>query len=465
MILTDLNIESRSFQNEGIIHCFQTDPRYMAPELILPKVCTKAADWWTFGTILFEWLHGYAIFEGNDEDTIHRNVLNAPIGVDTFSCSDGDDYVQPIVFVLSLSKSMKSLLISLFDRDPKGRMAFLDRTDSLRRHECFNNVNWDKLLKRELDPPCFRSMRIKSETRECSMVSLPSSCVGGIGSFGCGVNVLQRKDVVSLAIENLTKGLSDGGFSFTPSLSIIDDDDQKQMRMKSLSLNGMDQRMPIINESVQMIEDTPGQRIIPQHEDIRRYKTEEDNEQTMMDTMGNIVTNGKIVEQIRQFVGERDGEEEEDELENDVNIIDIEAPGMSPCKLEFRRFLDHSVPDGWDKYSERFIEKGRNDIRYISLFDRLYLKKQIGMDDMDIELLSKRIEGFKEDHMRFHGLLEESGMAVVYESVLAQHGITSFWSFGHRIRRVEDLISIVDDKENAQKLWNAIQSGFQEEGQ
>ena len=51
-------------------------PDYIAPELLLRRPHTNAADWWSFGVLLYEMLIGQSPFNGCDEDELFWSICN-----------------------------------------------------------------------------------------------------------------------------------------------------------------------------------------------------------------------------------------------------------------------------------------------------------------------------------------------------------------------------------------------------
>ena len=56
----------------------------MAPEVISCKGYTFAADWWSFGILMFEMLTGRIAFEGKNKKETQHLIVKAPLKVPSY---------------------------------------------------------------------------------------------------------------------------------------------------------------------------------------------------------------------------------------------------------------------------------------------------------------------------------------------------------------------------------------------
>jgi serine/threonine protein kinase len=54
-------------------------PEYLAPEIILHKGHGKAADWWAFGILVYEFLVGIDPFSDDEPLHIYQNILKGKL--------------------------------------------------------------------------------------------------------------------------------------------------------------------------------------------------------------------------------------------------------------------------------------------------------------------------------------------------------------------------------------------------
>ncbi|XP_050674793.1 ribosomal protein S6 kinase 2 beta isoform X2 [Leptidea sinapis] len=110
---------------------------YMAPEVVNRKGHTFAADWWSFGVLMFEMLTGNLPFHGATRHETMTQILKAKLGMPA-----------------NLSEEAQSLLRALFKRNPQNRLgAGGNGIEDIKKHEFFTSINWDGLLKKEVVPP------------------------------------------------------------------------------------------------------------------------------------------------------------------------------------------------------------------------------------------------------------------------------------------------------------------------
>ncbi|XP_030628019.1 protein kinase C, eta, b [Chanos chanos] len=136
---------------EGILDGAQSStfcgtPDYIAPEIILEEPYGASVDWWALGVLLFEMLCGHAPFEAETEDELFECILR-----------------EEVTYASWLSNEAEDILKGLLTKDPLCRLGCVERfglEEAIPAHPFFSGLNWEKLNKRELEPP-FKP-RIKS---------------------------------------------------------------------------------------------------------------------------------------------------------------------------------------------------------------------------------------------------------------------------------------------------------------
>ncbi|VDP97626.1 unnamed protein product [Trichobilharzia regenti] len=137
--LTDFGLSKESiFESAGDrTYSFCGTVEYMAPEVVNRHGHGTAADWWSFGVLMYELLTGMLPFHNENRKDTMQMILKAKLSMPQF-----------------LSPSAQSLLRALFKRTPSNRLGHgPDGFDQLKSHEFFATINWDDLLNGRIQPP------------------------------------------------------------------------------------------------------------------------------------------------------------------------------------------------------------------------------------------------------------------------------------------------------------------------
>jgi serine/threonine protein kinase len=109
-------------------------PEYLAPEVLKGEGYTKAVDWWSYGSLVFEMLTGLPPFYSQDVQEMYKNIMT-----------------QPLVFPDDVvSEAARDLLTDLLKRDVSTRL--VDPV-KMRKYAFFKSVDWVALLARAVDVP------------------------------------------------------------------------------------------------------------------------------------------------------------------------------------------------------------------------------------------------------------------------------------------------------------------------
>ncbi|XP_055980098.1 ribosomal protein S6 kinase alpha-6 isoform X4 [Sorex fumeus] len=133
--LTDFGLSKESVDQEKKAYSFCGTVEYMAPEVVNRRGHSQSADWWSYGVLMFEMLTGTLPFQGKDRNETMNMILKAKLGMPQF-----------------LSAEAQSLLRMLFKRNPENRLGS-EGVEEIKKHLFFANIDWNKLYKREVQPP------------------------------------------------------------------------------------------------------------------------------------------------------------------------------------------------------------------------------------------------------------------------------------------------------------------------
>jgi len=133
--VTDFGLCKEGFEEKAFSFCGTVE--YMAPEVVNRKGHDYAADWWSYGVLMFEMLTGKLPFSGEDRKETMNQIIKAKLSMPTF-----------------LSPEAQALLRVLFKRNPANRLCSgPNGIEDLKNHAFFASIDWDKLLKKQVQPP------------------------------------------------------------------------------------------------------------------------------------------------------------------------------------------------------------------------------------------------------------------------------------------------------------------------
>ncbi|XP_037922435.1 ribosomal protein S6 kinase 2 beta isoform X3 [Hermetia illucens] len=134
--LTDFGLSKQPLDGSKT-YSFCGTVEYMAPEVVNRKGHHFAADWWSFGVLMFEMLTGNLPFHGSSRQDTMTQILRSKLGMPE-----------------NLSPEAQSLLRALFKRNPQNRLGASENgIEDIKRHEFFANIDWEKLVRKEVRPP------------------------------------------------------------------------------------------------------------------------------------------------------------------------------------------------------------------------------------------------------------------------------------------------------------------------
>lgn len=92
-------------------------------------------DFWTLGCLIYEMLHGYPVFDHQDQNMLFRLIKK-----------------QNPKFHSGISEDAKSIINGLLKKNPDERLGNRGISE-IKSQPFFKNVNWERLLRRQENPP------------------------------------------------------------------------------------------------------------------------------------------------------------------------------------------------------------------------------------------------------------------------------------------------------------------------
>ncbi|ETV86664.1 AGC/AKT protein kinase [Aphanomyces astaci] len=135
--LTDFGLSKENVDVPDGAKTFCGTAEYIAPELLKGLSYGKPVDWWGFGTLLFEMMTGQTPFFDKNRKKMFHNILH-----------------RDVIFTPAFSEDAKDLLTKLLLKDPAKRLGSgPSGAQEIMDHPFFASIDWDKLLRKEVDAP------------------------------------------------------------------------------------------------------------------------------------------------------------------------------------------------------------------------------------------------------------------------------------------------------------------------
>ena len=137
-VLTDFGLSKDSIMGEDFLtKSFCGTTEYLAPEVLLAKQYGSSygnsCDWWSFGCLLYEMLTSNPPFYSSSKEEIYNKI----------------QFAEPRYYNF-LDERATDLLKKLLKKNPEERLCTFDQ---IKKHPFFSDINWERLLKRDVKSP------------------------------------------------------------------------------------------------------------------------------------------------------------------------------------------------------------------------------------------------------------------------------------------------------------------------
>ena len=135
--LTDFGLAKMGITNgiEGA-HSFCGTPEYLAPEVLNRCGHGQAVDWWSLGSLLYEMITGLPPFYNRNRRKLFEKIRKSQL-----------------MFPKYISADARDLLTGLLAKDPSCRLGSNEDVLEIKTHRFFAPIDWDALLRGDVDPP------------------------------------------------------------------------------------------------------------------------------------------------------------------------------------------------------------------------------------------------------------------------------------------------------------------------
>ncbi|CAL9103996.1 unnamed protein product [Musa textilis] len=128
---------------------------YVAPEVAAGRPHGSAVDWWAYGILIYELLHGRTPFAGPTNESTLRNIVRQPLA---FPAPPSDPSSS------SSSSAARDLIAGLLAKDPATRLGSRRGAADVKAHPFFKGLNL--ALMRSCRPPVVPSSARSSSSNE-----------------------------------------------------------------------------------------------------------------------------------------------------------------------------------------------------------------------------------------------------------------------------------------------------------
>ncbi|KAL6946931.1 Serine/threonine-protein kinase [Hanseniaspora vineae] len=134
--LCDFGLSKADLKDRTNTFCGTTE--YLAPELLLDETgYTKMVDFWSLGVLIFEMCCGWSPFFAEDNQKMYQKIAFGKV-----------KFPRDV-----LSPEGRSFVKGLLNRNPRHRLGAIDDGRELRAHPFLNDVNWELLRQKKIQPP------------------------------------------------------------------------------------------------------------------------------------------------------------------------------------------------------------------------------------------------------------------------------------------------------------------------
>lgn len=113
-------------------------PDYFSPEVVLQQAYSIDVDWWAFGVVLYEFVHGITPFYAEAVEDVFSNIIKGE--VEFMEEEDVDDESEII------DPNCRDIITNLLQIEPASRLA---SAEEIKAHPYFEDVDWNNIIRQK----------------------------------------------------------------------------------------------------------------------------------------------------------------------------------------------------------------------------------------------------------------------------------------------------------------------------
>jgi microtubule-associated serine/threonine kinase len=113
-------------------------PDYFSPEVVLQQAYSIDVDWWAFGVVLYEFVHGITPFYAEAVEDVFSNIIKGE--VEFMEEEDVDDESEII------APNCRDIITNLLQIEPASRLA---SAEEIKAHPYFEDVDWNNIIRQK----------------------------------------------------------------------------------------------------------------------------------------------------------------------------------------------------------------------------------------------------------------------------------------------------------------------------
>lgn len=153
--VVDFGLAKQGISRESLSFSFCGSPEYMSPEMITGSAHGRAVDYYSLGTLLYEMVTGLPPYYSHNRHEMQQNITNKVLELPDF-----------------LSKTCKSLLKGLLQKEPENRIGYAKGIDEIKQHPWCRGSKWSRIFLKNTVPPMLPSIKSSTFTPEFTAIPI-----------------------------------------------------------------------------------------------------------------------------------------------------------------------------------------------------------------------------------------------------------------------------------------------------